>query len=220
MTTHKKYIIEITYANETYTDDEMVHFANNRRLTLTEVLEYTNNIFKINQADALKKIINHKDFDKDIIQEIKDEYDFDELDNETIEIYELDIIDHLENYTDFNNYLRDWVKVIKNDLEIDTAGYSEWTEYICPKDVSEYASDLWNGHNLYDIDIYDLETKHLYESYGSVHIKPENFNATYLMQELGHDELNLIDNETVDYFEKQDKVKLYKKEWSYNFIEA
>ena len=221
MTTHEKYIVEITNAMEIdRTEDEMIKFAEHKRITLREMLEYADNILGVMHHEALMKIFKHKYFNENILKVIKDEYDLETLSDDDIEFYEMDIIDYLENYTDFENYLSDWAEIIHPDLVIGCAGYSDWSEFATTKNLVSYAKDLWDGYNFYDVDIYDLETEHLYESYGSVHIDYGNFNADYIMEEFGLDELNLINNDVISGFTKNDKTTLYEKVCEYRFVKA
>ena len=36
-----------------------------------------------------------------------------------------------------------------------TAGYSPWSEYITLDGMGQYARDMWDGYNFYDLDIYE-----------------------------------------------------------------
>ena len=105
-----------------------------------------------------------------------------------------------------------------NGIQAGTVGYSPWSYYVAPMDVSRsFIQDLWEGWNFYSVSLID-ENGESKDSYHEVYIPDTDELKEVVYNDFGIKDFYLVDNQEAEYMEHKKVKEIQKVDLSYKII--
>lgn len=96
-------------------------------------------------------------------------------------------------------------------INVGTAGYSQWAQYVTVGDRCEFCSDLWDGYNFYNIFVYNVDKNGVLNPCDLIcenYITDDDDLKTVVDDMINSDNatIYLWNNDNAAYFEKYNKI--------------